>query len=220
MLKYKILLIVFLLIISGANAQKLHSFGLKLGVVSANQSWNYVSQTDFTTNSKAGIGFGAMLEYLYKPGISFIIELDYLQKGFSSDVQISPQALQVDSGGGGGVVINQTKTIKPGANYLSLPVTAEFIYRSDMFSPYCFAGPRLDYLIGRNDDGAFYDNFHKWDFGVSIGAGLGIYTESKVSAFLEVRYDPSLVNAYSNDQVTVKNTAFEVFAGIRILTKK
>lgn len=212
--------LIFLLIFSSAcYSQKLDGYGLKLGLVDASQTWTYAEPTDFSTSTRIGIGIGGFIEFSYKPGVNFMIGLEYLQKGFTADIVTNSPASQVDSGGGPGTT-QQTRTIKPRADYLSLPVTVKFIYYSHILSPYAFAGPRLDYRIGRNGDGAVFDNFHKWDAGISVGGGFGIYSQSKISGFIEIRYSPSFTRAYTSDQVTVKNTSFEVLAGIKILPKQ
>jgi hypothetical protein len=200
-------------------SQKLDGYGAKLGLVVANQTWNYAQPTNFTPTARSGLGFGGFIEFAYKPSIHLMIELDYVQKGFNADIVTTVPAEQVDTGGGPGTT-TQTKTIKPRADYLSLPVTVKFVYNSNIISPYAFAGPRLDYMIGRNSDGAVFDNFHRWDAGISIGGGFGIYSKSSFSGFIEIRYSPSFTPTYKSDQVTVKNTSFEVLAGIKFLSKQ
>lgn len=216
----KYTLIIFLLLNSTCYSQKLDGYGAKLGLVVANQTWNYAQPTNFTPTPRSGVGFGGFIEYSFKPGINFMIELDYVQKGFTADVVTTTPADQVDTGGGGPGTTTQTTTIKPRVDYLSLPVTIKFVYNSNIISPYVFAGPRLDYMIGRNSDGAVFDIFHKWDAGILIGGGFGIYSQSRFSGLIEIRYSPSFTPAYKSDQVTVKNTSFEVLVGIKLLPKQ
>ena len=76
-----------------------------------------------------------------------------------------------------------------------------------MVVPYFFVGPRLDILIAKEPEGiqAVLDNFKNTDVGVSPGAGFEVPLTIISAALVEFRYSPSLNEAFSNNNLTVKN---------------
>jgi len=177
-------------------------FGIKIGMATANQSWDYsTAGLDLDNNSRAGLDIGVF--YLMYDGESFDIipEIRYIQKGTSADF--------INTN------IGQIVTLEPRADYLTItPMIKKTV--PIWINPYFLAGPRLDVLLGTNSE-QFFDTFEKLrflDFGVTLGAGFDFPFNDQFYFLTEFRYEPSFINAYQTDNLEVKNTAFSVLIGL------
>jgi hypothetical protein len=70
-----------------AQSQFIRGYGLKVGAVSANQTYDYNVAFDFSPDSRWGLDVGAFIEILNIPYISILGEFHYIQKGFSEKFQ-------------------------------------------------------------------------------------------------------------------------------------
>ncbi|MBD3276388.1 MAG: outer membrane beta-barrel protein [Candidatus Marinimicrobia bacterium] len=176
--------------------------GLKIGMVNANQSWEYsTSGLDLGNESRPGIDVGVFYRWYDAESFRILSELRYVQKGIRADF------LNTTS--------EQIVTLEPRADYLTIaPLIQKTI--PIWINPYILAGPRLDVLLGTNSEQFFetYDKLRFLDFGVSLGAGFDFPFSNQVFFLTEFRYEPSFINAYQSDNLEIRNTAFSVLVGL------
>ena len=187
--------------------QSIQSYGFKVGVASATQSWDY-HDTPYPmrlpTEQRWGIDAGIFIEVLKIPNASVLGELHYIQKGYSVTLAVTTP----DSPEGAGYL-----TIHPRIDYLSIPVLIKLRYEMTMMNPYLFVGPRADISIGYSDDSAF-DEFKGTDVGISSGMGVEMPWTPVKAILVEFRYSPSISNAYKGRFVTVRNRSWEFHLGV------
>jgi hypothetical protein len=193
-----------------AHAQFLTGFGIKGGVASAKQIWDYKMNINFPTETRRGIDAGVFVEILNSPCFVILAELHYVQKGFKLTL---PMTILAQPDGTGEVV-----TKKPRLEYLSFPLIGKLRFHTGAIIPYVFGGPRLDFLIGRKTEGhqAVLDHLKSIDAGVSVGLGIEVPLTIVPAVLVEFRYSPSLSEAFSNDALTVKNQSIEFLLGLRM----
>ena len=184
-----------------------HSFaqkkaGLKIGMVNANQSWEYsTSGLDLGNESRPGLDVGVFYQWYDSESFKIIPEIRYVQKGTSAQFFNSWTGDYI--------------TLEPRADYLTIaPLIQKTI--PIWINPYILAGPRLDVLLGTNSEQFFetYDKLRFLDFGVSLGAGFDFPFNDQVYFLTEFRYEPSFINAYQSDNLEIRNTAFSVLVGL------
>lgn len=192
------------------HAQFIRGYGLKVGAVSATQTWDYRINVNFPTERRWGIDAGVYVEILDIPYVSLLGELHYTQKGFSVTLPVTTPAQPNGTG--------EYVTTRPRVDYLSIPLLVKLRLDMSLVTPYLFAGPRLDYLIAKEPEGtqAVLDNFKSTDVGVSLGAGLEVPLTIVSAALVEFRYSPSFNEAFSNNNLTVKNQSIELLVGVRL----
>jgi hypothetical protein len=189
------------------HAQFVRSCGLKVGAISAKQTWNYKINFHFPAESRWGIDAGVFVEVFDLPYISVLGELHYIQKGFSITGPATIFAMPEGTG--------EYITEKPRVDYLSIPLLAKLRFETAAVIPYFVAGARLDFLLGREPKWLF-DNFRSIDVGASVGAGLEVPLKIVPSILVEFRYSPSFSEAFSSYHLTVKNESLELLMGVRL----
>jgi hypothetical protein len=208
-----LVLLIPLTAISQSTTVGAKSYGLKLGLSIANQDWNYTDTADFERKNRTGLDVGGFIEFFNLPYFSLMVELHYIQKGFKTKT-VSVNVYD------GPVEDSLGLEKSPRADYISMPLLAKVRYETDFLTPYLMLGPRFDYLIDYNDEGAFFSKFGTFGFGITAALGIDVMALEPINGFLEVRYSPDLVKAYSSSTLTVKNRTIEVLAGVRILASK
>ena len=106
------------------------SYGVKLGVVSAGQSWDYsggMSGLKVFDKRRSGLAVGGYVEWLAIPTISLVTEVDYAQKGCRDAVNVLSEGSPVPTG---------TMTIRPRLDYVSIPVLLKLRYGLSFGSVY------------------------------------------------------------------------------------
>ena len=189
---------------SGAS-QVLRTVGAKLGGVAASQDWKYTVQgVSLDTSTRWGLDIVGFLEWFNTPIFSLVTEGHYLQKGF----KVSFPVVSSTSPDGTGTVITQSQQV----NYFSIPVLLKCRATVAASSLYVLAGPRVDLLLGKPDQGyrEVLDKFHSHDFGITIGVGAEAIAISPFMLGAEFRYSPTLDNSYSTDLLTVRNSSLEL----------
>lgn len=193
----------------------------------ANQTWTYANPYPYELPEyqyRNGIDVGAFVELFKFPYVSFMPEIHYVQKGFKVYVEVTTPSQPEGT--------SEFMNYIPRAEYISLPVLAKLRYDSKYITPYLIAGPRIDW---RSSDGSsnlesfvypsgtelpgFYKDFNRFDFGATIGVGIGVLANERFSGFIEARYSPSVTNAYKSSNTTVKNNSYEILLGLKINTK-
>jgi hypothetical protein len=208
------ILIVFLLANPAAHSQLVRGYGVKLGAVSANQTWHYALSSDlaadWTTHYRWGISGGVYVELLDVPLLSLIAELLYTQKGMKYDLPLT----SVEQPDGTG----QFKTLSPRVDYLSVPLPAKLRLKSEFFTPYLIVGPRVDLLVFKKGDGfdLVIDQFKSTDVGGTMGVGVEIHTPLPVGLLAELRYNPSFRDSYKSEFLTARNRSFDFLVDLQL----
>lgn len=208
--KWFSILIVLLSAASMAHAQLVRSYGIKLGAVSASQTWHYTYTSDLTTGYRWGMTGGVYVELLDIPLVSVVAEIQYTQKGMTFSIPVTTEAQPNGTG--------QVITRSPKVDYLSMPVLAKLRLPSPVITPYLIAGPRVDVLVSRRGDGfeAVVDKFESTDIGGTFGVGIELHTLLPIGLLAELRYNPSFRDAFNNNLLTVRNRSFDFLLGLQL----
>ena len=169
------------------------NFGLKAGVSSSNVKW---TDDDGTENSLTQATFGGLAILNLSPTLALQFEVDYLVTGETWDSE-------------------EFGTVTEKFGYLHIPVLLRAkLMKEGKFVPVVFAGPAIGFLLSAKDSGFDVKEFFKsTDFGLEMGLGAEIAL-GKVKALLDARYYLGLGNAYYDPNMSMKNAAFMVTAGI------
>jgi len=208
-MKTKIGLLGLLLILpsAGLNARVASSSGIKIGAVSASQTWDYSALSDPDFKSRLGLDVGLFVEAFDLRVASVLLEAHYVQKGFSDEQVVTGP----DNPDGTGEILE----ISPRVDYLSFPL----LLKVDLplfLSPYLLAGPRLDLRIGQKPEGyqAVLDDLERLDTGVTVGVGIEPLPLSPANIVVEIRYSPGFREIFDNGNLTVKNKSLEFLVGV------
>lgn len=196
-----------LAISSAAHAQTLEGYGVKAGVVIAEQDFDYSEDFDFDTKNRAGLDVGVYLEWLDIPFFSLLTEAHYIQKGMVNE---NPRT---DEFGHPMSPVEHSNRV----DYLSIPILAKVTFRTGCFRPYFVLGPRIDFLLGYESRilKDIYDGFEDTNVGGTIGIGVERKTKL-LNMLFELRYSPNFSNAYKTDLLKVKNNSFEILIGLEL----
>lgn len=201
------LFLVFILF-NLSTAQIIKGYGFKFGITKASQDWNYKSSNSFSPNSRTGINIGVFAESLHLLGLSAVGEMNYSQKGMTSDILITSESGPEPIG---------TMTINNRIDYLSVALFAKYNFNLLLVKPYIYGGPRADFEVTKNINPGFrivYDDFDKSILGWSVGAGVELAL-LPVGLLAEIRYNADKDNAFQNENLSVKNSTIEIRGGIR-----
>lgn len=183
--------------------QSVQNYGIKIGTTASTPIWSHGSQNDSNVKTKWGLDIGAFTEFEIGEKLSLVPEIHFVQKGLRYDIPIT--TIQFPDGTG------QYITLKPNANYLSVPVSIKYSIYKSVFDVYLSGGVRLDLLVNKNGDGfdVFYNNFKKIDFGMNIVLGIKTNELFGFGSGVEFRYSPNLTSSYSDDSQKITNSSFE-----------
>jgi len=174
------------------DSQLLKSYGIKIGIASARQSWDYNPTSSVYANSvsRNGLDIGIYGEWFNIPFLSFVSECHYIQKGGGvskyEDMWYTYPTWKVTFFNG----------YFPRVNYISVPLLAKMRINWRTFNPYILIGPRFDYSLSSNNMLA-YNNIKKLDVGATMGIGVGLFSKSSIHFGAEFRYSPSFNDIYS-----------------------
>ncbi|MEJ2055536.1 MAG: porin family protein [Calditrichaceae bacterium] len=204
--------VIFIIIFSGVtNAQFLKNYGFKLGVTSSKEDWKYSELGKFNTDSKAGLNISAFAEVLDLPYVNLVSEIGYDQKGMKTEVPITSVTQPEGTG--------KTKTMHNRVDYLDFSLALKLNYAMPAVTPYVFAGPRADFLIGSNVDPGYeivYDDYENVVYGLNLGLGTEIGNILPVSVLAEFQYNYDLSHAYKTDNLKINNHSYEFKIGIML----
>lgn len=203
---YKKLLIVLAISISSivhSQSISIEHYGLKVGTTASSPIWSHDSKSDSHVQTKWGLDIGAFIEFNLAENLSLVPEIHFTQKGLRYDIPIT--TIQFPDGTG------QYITLKPNANYLSIPVNIKYSIYKTIIDIYLSGGVRLDLLVNKNGDGfdIFYNNFKKIDFGLNMILGVRTNELFGFGAGVEFRYSPNLTSSYSDDTQKITNSSFD-----------
>lgn len=211
-LSYSVVLVMFNT--SVANSQLVRQFGLQAGAVLAEQQWRYTSAPTSTSTSGVpssrvwGLDAGAFLEFLNDPSISILTEVHYTQKGRTVTVMETVPANNQQ-----GYIDLGLQDIKDRFHYITLSLLTKLRFEAGGLTPFVALGPSCEYLAW-HESSAVRDRFNRSELAIAIAAGIELPLGSSQKLLAEIRYSPSVTNAYETDIVSVKNRAVQFLFGV------
>ena len=177
------------------------------GITEAKQVWDGRWPTSWFDSRNiewtTGFHLGVHTEWIGTRNLTFSTGLSYEEKGFG----------YYHEGAGASVDYRYS--------YLSLPVLLRYRVEMRLWSPFFFAGPRVDYLVSRPDDPwEMSPSFKDLIYGLSLGGGLEFWSDVRLSFFIEYSYQYDLSPAAelrapgSGDEARVTNKSYTISAGI------
>ena len=203
------ILFLFITVISisfSVQAQIINNYGVKLGIISSDLSYNNFPTT-LETERKLGFIGGAFVEWFNYPIFSMITQIEYAQKGSSYEIVVTGENDPTPIG---------IKTYNNNLYYISLPVYVKAKITMSSLIPYVFAGARADFLLGYSTefDSTIFSKFKNTTFGGVLGFGIEPLLDIPLNPFLEFRYDFDFTNSYDENGMTIKNNAFDILIGV------
>jgi len=203
------ILFLFITVISisfSVQAQIINNYGVKLGIISSDLSYNNFPTT-LETERKLGFIGGAFVEWFNYPIFSMITQIEYAQKGSSYEIVVTGENDPTPIG---------IKTYNNNLYYISLPVYVKAKITMSSLIPYVFAGARADFLLGYSTefDSLIFSKFKNTAFGGVLGFGIEPLLDIPLNPFLEFRYDFDFTNSYDENGMTIKNNAFDILIGV------
>lgn len=193
----------------GALADRPGKFGVKAGIVVADESYEYSPNPDNLNadpNSRTGLSLGVFFEYPLIARLSVRPGVEYVQKG--AEITVRETTYDYPHGLG-------TRDIKDRIDYLSIPVLASIGFPVGGGATYILAGPRLDFKVSSDMELLVDADFKSTVFGLTFGLGHELPVKNLGLAFAEFNYHHDLGNAYEQGILTVKNKSFSVMAGMK-----
>jgi len=197
------------------NAQLLKGYGVKLALTSATQSFAY-SNTPFPVSGpdikrRLGFGVAAYAEWFNNPIFSVLSQVEYIQRGIGEKITVTGEQGPTPIG---------TEVRDKRLDYLSILIPAKATLAPGIVSPYIFAGPRADFLLGYHDEffvrQSIYQDFKKTMLGGSFGAGVEITGPLPNAVSLEFLYNIDFSNSYDTSLLKIRNSAYDIWVGIGI----
>jgi hypothetical protein len=204
------ILVLSIVCFSISESQLIRDYGLKIGLASTNQNWNWspeISQTGIVfTSTKAhqNIDIAGFIEWLNIPFFSLLTEVHFIRKG--SDATTNIVVTTIASPDGNGQFLSYSTKI----NYLSVPILAKLRMSGPLLTPYIIAGPRFDYYLSGSGDNLLND-FKKIDIGGTFGVGVESASNLPIQMGLEFRYSPDFQDCFSSSGsgIAIKNRSME-----------
>ena len=210
---YRLLPLLVAFIPSICAAQFIRGWGIDGGVTGAYQLLS-ITQPGLAQSApraaRVGYSAGVFVEFLNMPGLSFVAEAGYTQKGrkvTAEETAASPAEPGYLSPGPAGAT--------PRLDYVHLAMLVKFRAWRYGFVPYAALGPRFDFLVGRaGDPGGLFRLARKTDVGVSIAAGIEIVPRRNPVVSLEGRWSPAFTRILSPPTLTVRNQTVEALLAL------
>jgi hypothetical protein len=193
--------LVVLLLAVTASAESQIKFGVKAGAVMANMSgdgWDTIEAMDSVTVEKKslmGMAGGLFVEYpLGTSGVSLQPEVLYVMKGAKGETTMD----------------DVTFTRKLKNDYIEVPVLVKYNFTTaGKAAPFMFVGPVAAFNISSKsedknppDDPSFGDfdieNAKGFDFGLTIGGGLGLAMGQTGKLTFDLRYTLGLGDVFDD----------------------
>ena len=174
-------------------------------MTNSGEEWNYKDDEigDFKKDPKIGLNISGFAEFLDIPFLNLVAEIGYNQKGMKEKVLFAAAA---DGSG-------ELKTVTNRVDYIDLSLAVKLNYALPLITPYVFAGPRIDVLVGSDVDPGHkivYDDYEKLVYGLKIGLGSEIGNILPLSVLAEFQYNYDLSDAYKTEYSAFKDIALEV----------
>ena len=212
----KVILFLFsiILFVASSEAQIIKSYGLKLGITSASQNWDYsntsgFSYLSFDSDSRIGMNVGLFAEFLDLPFLSVVAEANYFQKGMKDQI---PETTTAQPDGTGKFITWDTRV-----DYINISAFGKLRYDLGILSPYVLLGPKIDFELNKKNSlgpiNVVEENFKKNRFGFKIGVGSEISLGS-IHLLAELLYDIDTNELYKSENLKVKSNSFDLRIGV------
>ena len=185
----------------------LKRWGFKAGYTGATQVWEGSWPSSWFNGSNVywepGFHLGSYAEWRVLQNISISTGLNYEEKGFNyydsyEKVHLHSRYL-----------------------YLSLPITVKYSVPLRYFTPYLLGGPRIDYFLGSTEDHwGVASSFDDFNFGLSFGGGIELWTDDSRAVFVEFVYNLDLDHAFETESfypgttTKITNRSYNISLGI------
>ncbi|MBU2505604.1 MAG: PorT family protein [Bacteroidetes bacterium] len=204
----KLFFIFFILLATSSYSQFLNKYGIKIGETVSYQTWEYSQLGNYVMDKKVGFNIGVFAEFYDWCFISFIGEINYIQKGFQEELY---RAIRVNND-------YKTESLlrKVRFDYINISLLVKPKINFSFLVPYLIFGPRMDFEIGKSSNypiGDFYDDFNKNMIGLKFGVGTEIII-LKYGLLLEVLYDLNIREVYKNPNLEVKASSIDFRIGV------
>jgi hypothetical protein len=203
------ILILLIIGFSISQSQLIRSYGIKAGIASVNQNWDWGSQTGIVGNSneRQGLDAGVFVEWLDIPLLSVVTEIHYIQK--ISDITTNVMLTKVANNPQG--YIDEGYAFTPRLNYLSIPLLIKVRYDLPILSIYLLAGPRIDFFLSEQGDelAVSSNDYQKENIGGTFGMGFATLSIERFNIGVEFRYSPNYQKSYSSDYLSIDNQSME-----------
>ena len=199
--------LLLLLVPIHSDAQSFRAWGVKAGLTSAGQGYDY-SQYDNSSDRRLGFCVAFYVEWFDGAPFSISTELGYTQRGTTETFDVFP--VDLDAMG--------PTTISNRLDYLSLPILAALRVEAPTVSPFVEFGPRVDLLLGYSHGVDNFDPVFGRSKAVALGATVGIGLTHKTlfsrPVRIEARYNWDLNKSYSTEFLEVSNNAVDILVGM------
>jgi len=204
----KIVIIIFFAA-SVCAGQLYKGFGVKAGISSSNQDWNYAGNyNDIEGTNFKGFYFCIFVEGLNYNFFSSILEISYIRKGFYTNVK--PSSVSPD---GEGYI--ETDYLNNKFDYISFSYLVKLKYENTIIVPYILFGPRIDFQINENIEFNLHsDQFRQTAWGYSIGGGLLYNKIENIDLLIEFTSSPDISKIYNTDLLEISKFSYELKIGI------
>jgi len=199
-----------LILLSFAGAQPIDGYGVKVGGVHGEQSWEYSSQSPFQgidADPLWGVDASLFIQHSINTTFGIQAELRYVQRGRSITSMATEEADNPQGYADIGLVETHLRF-----HYLSVPLLFQFRLGSEKVVPYLDLGPRVEYLLS-TPDSPVYGQFAKWEFGGTCAVGVEVSFGSPLHLLAEVSYDTNFTHSFTSQAVTVSNRSFSFLLG-------
>lgn len=192
-----------------SRAQTNTAWGIKAGLVNANQTWDYDYRRTPEYDSRLGLSLSFFGELQKNKYFALCAELSYHQFGIrDDDIEVvvaanNPQGYE-----------SQGK-LNYRFDYGALTLLAKLKSTTKPTRAYLLAGPKLHYLFSGNDQvDLIIDDLYGDGLAVTAGAGVerDLYKSLKILA--EIRYSHDITDLSPSGSLTIKNHYFEFLTGI------
>lgn len=216
-MKKTILLGLIFLLGGVVNAQFLDKYGLRLGGTISNQFWEYngslITDVNGWKENKLGLNLFLNAEKELNNFLSIRPEIGYLQKGFTSDFDLSILGETIT-----------TKNTKVTLHNLTVDIGLKISPVDYIIKPYLTAGIRGNYMLGYKDFEIeflgvtyepykpFIEEFNQVTFSGLIGVGF----EYDDLIYMEFEFAPPLTNNLDDKGLLVKDRYYGVTIGLNI----
>jgi len=215
-----VLIVMLLFAAAPAHAQLIKHWGLFGGVTSSEHEVNEYNLSVRHVQGNAGFHLGGFAEWLNIPRVSILTEFSYAPK--KVDWEYYEAINDISSGN----LVTRCLQL----HYLSLAVLGKVTVPAGVILPYFIGGPRLDFLVGHENNlqvplTFIQERFKDVIWGLTFGGGIQTRRIGSVHFLMEFRYNLNLNNSYeliwlhpfdsgTTYRTTMKNSSFDVSVGV------
>lgn len=203
------LLIAFTPVVKG---QIPSSYGAKVGVSVANQSWKYTN-LDFVmdTEPDGGLAVAFFVEAFKGEHFSFQLDLAYLEKGSTT----TTESITINHLENNRLEVSEGLVKTSDFSYISISPLARYRFDLEHLVPYFLLGPRLDFLVNYVTDSEYpLEDQNGTILGLTLGTGLE-YRLRQFNLVAEIQFQPDLSPVTNEDPLLINNNALSFTIGFR-----